>query len=197
MAGIVVSMAPVARAEEATPAPAAPDAQVAPAAPAAPAAAAAPAAPAAKPAKAGDSKFRLGLGANYWVAIEDINDQGFDNNGLSGLVTFQYVPTSFFKLELDVELRPDGFLGSTQSVWLPQTYLLLGNFIYAGAGVGMYYTDGGFQNDPFFAFRGGIDIPIGQFHVDINANYRFEGSLDSSDISSDTIFLGAAVRYGF
>ena len=140
--------------------------------------------------------FRLGVGANYWTSIEDLG-AGYDNNGLSGLVTFQYVPNPFFKIELDVELRPEGFLGSTQSVWLPQTYLLLGNFIYAGAGIGMYYTDGGFQSDPFFAFRGGIDIPLGPVHLDINANYRFEGTLDTSDVSSDTIFLGAAVRYGF
>ena len=139
----------------------------------------------------------MGVGANYWIAIEDLDDTDFDDNGLSGLVTFQYVPSSYFKIEVDLEVRPEGFLGSSETVWLPQAYLLLGNFIYAGAGVGMYYTDGGFQSDPFFAFRGGMDIPLGPVHLDINANYRFEGNLDSEDISTDTVFLGAAVRYGF
>jgi hypothetical protein len=148
-------------------------------------------------ARAEDSKFRLGLGANYWIAVEDIDISEVDENGLSGLVTFQYVPNSFVKVQLDVELRPEGFLGSSETVWLPQTYVLLGNFIYAGAGIGMYYTDGSFQDDPFFAFRAGIDFPLGPIHLDVNANYRFEGKLNGSDIGTDTVFLGAAVRYGF
>lgn len=191
ISGILVSMAPAVRAQQPEPATTAePAATVEPAATAEPAEPAAPAAPA-KP-----SRFRLGLGANYWTSIKDIGDK-YDNNGLSPLVTFQYVPNYFFKIEVDLELRPKGFLGSTDTVWLPQTYLLLGNFIYAGAGIGMYYTDGGFQSDPFFAFRGGIDIPLGPVHVDINANYRFEGSLDTENVSSDTVFLGAALRYGF
>ena len=204
MCGILVSMAPAVQAQQTEPAapatpaeqvaPATPAAEVAPAAESVPAAMAAPPAPKA-PAKA--SKFRLGLGANYFTAIKDLDGENFDENGLSGLVTFQYVPNYFFKIEVDLELRPKGFNGSTESVWLPQTYLLLGNFIYAGAGIGMYYTDGGFQSEPFFAFRGGIDIPLGPVDLDINANYRFEGSLDTEDVNSDTVFLGVAIRYGF
>ena len=148
-------------------------------------------------ARAAGSKVRLGVGANYWVSLEDVDDVDFDDNGLSGMVTFQYLPLSYLKIEVDAEVLPEGFLGSTEQVWQPQAYLLLGDFIYGGAGVGMYYTDGEFADDPFFALKAGVDIPLGPIHLDLNANYRFEGQLQGSDIDTDTIFLGAAVRFGF
>lgn len=188
MSGILVAAAPAARAANPTTDPAATPVVAQAATPeAAPAEAPAP--------RARVPLFRLGLGANYWFSVEDIADDDFDENGLSGLATFQFVPNRFFKVEVDVELRPEGFLGSSEAVWLPQAYLLLGNFIYAGAGAGMYIHDGKIQNDPFFAFRGGIDFPLGPVHLDINANYRFEGHLDGKNIGTDTVFLGAAVRF--
>jgi len=143
------------------------------------------------------SAMRAGVGANYWVAVEEIDDQDFDENGLSWLASIQFLPAPLIKIEADIELLPEGFLGSTDQVWAPQAYLLVGSFIYAGAGIGMYYTDGDFADDPFYALRAGFDFPVGPVHLDINANYRFEGKLDADNIDTDTIFLGAAVRFGF
>ena len=148
-------------------------------------------------AEAAGSKVRLGVGANYWVALEDINDVDFDDSGLSGLITFQYLPLSWLKIEVDAEFLPEGFLGSTEQVWLPQAYLLLGDFIYGGAGSGCTTPTAISRTTPSFALKAGIDIPIGPIHLDIDANYRFEGQLQGSDIDTDTIFLGAAVRFGF
>jgi len=184
IAGVLISLAPAARAEES-------------AAPPAPAAVAASSTAPVPDADTSSVDLRIGAGANYWVSIESIHETDFDTSGLSGFVTFQYVPNSIVKLEVDIELLPKGFLGSSQTVFQPQMYVLLGNFIYGGVGVGMYYTDGSFSSDPFFALKGGIDIPFGPVHLDISGNYRFEGTLKTRDVSSDTVFLGAAVRYAF
>ncbi len=83
-------------------------------------------------------------------------------------------------------------------MWSPEAFVLVGGTIYAGAGVGIYYSDGVFNNSPFFMLRAGLDISILPFlSLDINANYRFNdwGSLDSSDLDTDTIRLGAALRF--
>ena len=63
-----------------------------------------------------------------------------------------------------------------------------------------YYSDGAWGGGPFYAFRVGADLEVlPHIHLDINANYRFEdwGKLNTSDVSSDTITLGAAARFAF
>jgi hypothetical protein len=145
---------------------------------------------------------RLGAGINYWIALDDIDVGDVDDNGLSYYVSYQLRPASLLKFELDVEMMPDGFGGSDDTVFAPQAYVLLGSAIYAGLGVGTYYTDGDFSSDPFFGLRAGFDLHILPYiYLDINANYKFEDWDDISDvgedISSDTITLGAAVRIQF
>ena len=83
-------------------------------------------------------------------------------------------------------------------MWSPEAFVLVGGTIYAGAGVGIYYSDGFFNDSPFFMLRAGLDFAILPFlSLDINANYRFNdwGSLDTSDLDTDTIRLGAAIRF--
>lgn len=150
---------------------------------------------AAPAAKAEGSGIRVGGGAMYWVALEDIKDAGFDDNGLAWFGSIQLVPSSLLKIEVDVELLPKGYLGSSKSIWAPQAYALLGSFLYGGVGIGILYSDGEFAEDPFFALRAGLDIPLGPIHLDVNANYRFEGKLSVGDIDTNTVFLGAAVRF--
>ena len=62
----------------------------------------------------------------------------------------------------------------------------------------MYFTDGTFSDTPFFMLRAGIDFPILPFlFLDINANYRFNDwdTFSTHDLDTDTIRLGAAVRF--
>lgn len=144
-------------------------------------------------------KHRFGVGAHYWTALDNIDVDDVKEDGFAYLVSYQLRPASLIKFGLDVEMLPKAFGGAAKSVYAPQAYVILGNTLYAGLGVGTYFTDGDFSKDPFFNLRAGLDLRLLPFiYLDINANYRFEEwdsikSLDE-DISSDTITLGAAVR---
>ncbi|HMP90546.1 MAG TPA: hypothetical protein PJ991_10105 [Kiritimatiellia bacterium] len=145
---------------------------------------------------------RLGLGVNYWKTLDDIKADDFDEDGLSWIISAQFGLTEWSKLELAVERFDKGFGGATKEVYAPQAFIIIGKGIYAGAGVGGYYSDGDWSSDPFFALRAGINFEIlPSLFLDINANYRFESWDDLSDegknIDSDTVTLGAAVRIEF
>lgn len=141
-------------------------------------------------------EHRIGGGANYWVAVEDIDEEGADDDGFSYLASYQYM-MDFVGLELAVEFLPDRF---GETALAPEAYFLLGKAIYAGVGIGIVHADGGFADEPFFALRAGLNLEIlPEIFVDVSANYRFNDSADldgeASDIDTDTIFLGAAVRF--
>jgi hypothetical protein len=152
-----------------------------------------------------ESNHRLGVGVNYWTAVEDIDIQNVDvdENGLSWLLTYQYNAGSILKLEADVELFKKGFAGSTENVYAPQAFILLGSSIYGGLGIGTYYSDGEWADSPFFALRAGLDLELlPMLRLDINANYRFNKwknlvDVITEDISTDTVTLGAALRLQF
>ena len=144
-----------------------------------------------------ESQHRLGVGANYWVALDDIDTDNIDDSGFSYLVTYQYVP-GLVGIELDGELLPDRY---GEDAYAPQAYVLLGKAIYAAAGVGIIHQDGDFADDPFYSFKAGLNLEVlpGLF-LDVSANYRFESKLqledEHTDIDTDTVFVGAAVRIG-
>ena len=145
--------------------------------------------------------FRLGLGANYWKTIDTIDDDDFDEDGLSYIASLQFSLAEYSKLEIGVEWYEKGFGGAPDDIYAPQAFFLLGKGLYAGIGIGGYYTDGDFAEDPFYAFRLGFDIGIlPDIALDINANYRFENWDDlnenEKDIDTDTVTFGAAVRIG-
>lgn len=153
----------------------------------------------ATPAMAGNN-HRFGVGANYWVALEDIevDDEKFDDDGVSYLASYQYWP-SLLGLELDVELLPDRF---GESAFAPEAYVLLGRSIYCGLGIGIIYSDDDFADEPFFALRAGLNLELlPSLYLDISGNYRFNDSAefkdDNTDIDTDTVFLGATARLAF
>lgn len=140
---------------------------------------------------------RIGGGANYWVTLEDIevDRKEIDNDGVAYLASYQYWP-GLLGLELDLEFLPDRF---GESALAPQAYLLLGRSVYCGLGVGVVYSDEEFSKKPFFALRGGLNIELlPSVYADIHANYRFNDSAEfegeDTDIDTDTVFLGAALR---
>lgn len=143
---------------------------------------------------------RIGGGATYWVAIEDIEfeDEKVDDDGFSFLASYQYWP-SLFGLEIDVEFLPDRF---GESAVAPEAYLLIGRTIYGGLGIGMIYSDGNFADEPFYAIKAGLNLELlPGLYADIYGNYRFNDSAEfdkeDTDIDTDTVFLGAALRIGF
>jgi len=142
---------------------------------------------------------RLGVGANYWVTLDDIDVADVDENGLSYYLTYQYRTDRLLGLQADLELIPSRF---GKDAWAPQAYLVVGKAIYAAAGAGLVYTDGSFADEPFFSLKLGFDLEIlPHIFLDLNANYRFNDKTDLSgsetDIDTDTVFFGVAIRIGF
>lgn len=146
-----------------------------------------------------DDGNRFGVGANYWTAVKDVDLNDVDNHGFSWLVSYQYWP-SLIGVEADVEWFKSGYAGADNDVYEPQAYLLVGGFIYGAVGIGGYYSDGTWGDNPFYALRAGLNLELlPHLYLDINGNYRFEdwSGLHASDIDSDTIILGAAARLAF
>lgn len=148
------------------------------------------------PAANAAAEHRLGGGVNYWVMLEDLDDTDFDDKGLSYLVSYQYW-AGLFAVEMDVELLPNRF---DETAIAPQAYVLFGKGIYGGAGIGIVHSDGSFSDKPFFALKAGVNLELlPSTYVDISANYRFndDSDLDDKDknIDTDTVFLGAALRF--
>jgi len=141
---------------------------------------------------------RLGVGANYWVAVDDIDYNDVDDTGFSWLVSYQYWP-SLIGIEIDLEVLPDKY-GETAVA--PQAFVLIGRSLYAGAGIGIEYRDSDLADEPFFALRAGLNLELlPGIYGDFYGIYRFNDSAqldnEKTDIDSDTVFLGAAVRIGF
>lgn len=142
-----------------------------------------------------DHLHRLGLGINYWVAVDDLNLDGVDDNGLSYVVSYQYRP-ALLGWEVALEFLPDRF---GENAIAPQAHLILGQGIYAAAGAGWVYQDSSFVDDPFFSLKAGLNFQIlPGFFLDLSGNYRFNEKADLRDddqrISTDTVFLGVALR---
>lgn len=153
------------------------------------------------PAWSEEGPHRLGVGAHYWVTLDSIDNEDFDEDGLSWVATYQYRP-GLLGLGIDIGWKEKGFAGAPKDVYEPQAYLILGSALYAAAGIGGYYTDGDFADDPFYFFRAGFDLELlPSIHLDLHALYRFEKwdnlSESGTDIDTDTVTLGAAVRFGF
>ena len=148
-----------------------------------------------------ENAHRVGGGLRYWVALDDIDVEDVDEDGLSFILSYQYVMAEYFKLEADLEFLDEGYAGADEAVWSPQAYFLIGKGLYGGVGVGINYSDGDWADDPFFAFRAGVDLEVlPSIFLDINANYRFEKwNFDriEEDIDTDTITVGAILRYQF
>jgi opacity protein-like surface antigen len=148
-------------------------------------------------ARAQEDAHRIGVGVNYWFALDDL-DSDIDENGFSYLASYQWRP-SVIGLQLDFEMLPDRF---GEDAYAPAAYVIFGKAIYAAAGVGIVNQDGDWADDPFFALKAGLDLNIlANLYVDIAVSYRFDADtqLDDAvdDISTDTLFLGAALRLGF
>jgi hypothetical protein len=148
-------------------------------------------------ASASHAEFRLGGGIHYVKTVGDIKDTPeFDSNAFNIVASAQWdIP--LVKLEADVEWIND-YGGTGNSLVLPQAFVLVGGFLYGGAGIGTGYIDGTWFDGPFYALRVGIDFPLGPIGLDINANYRFVDTGALEDLGSkdlDSITFGAIVRF--
>ncbi|MCL4838660.1 MAG: hypothetical protein KJ058_11925 [Thermoanaerobaculia bacterium] len=146
-------------------------------------------------------EHRLGFGLHYWKTLDEIEGSlgdGIDDNGLSQLVSYQYLPGPFLKLEATVEYFPDGFGGATESAYSPQVFVIVGRGLYAGVGVGITRSSS-FEDDwsdPFYGARVGYELPLlPRLDLDLNANYRFDSWSELEGYDSDVLTFGAVLRF--
>jgi hypothetical protein len=142
---------------------------------------------------------RIGIGVHYWKALEDIKLDEVDESGVSWLASAQLGTSSLVKAQIDVEMFPKGFAGSTEIFYAPQAFVIVGRGVYGGLGIGTYYDGEDFADSPFYVLRAGVDVELTpKLYLDLNANYRFEEWKDLGetvkDIDTDVITLGAALR---
>jgi hypothetical protein len=146
------------------------------------------------------AQHRFGIGGHYWRALDDIDvdDLRVEEDGVAPYFTYQYAPEGIFRLELDLEYYEAGFGGSTDDAVSPLAFVLVELGLYGGLGVGVTISDGLSDNvsDPFWVARLGYDFAVlPRVHVDVNANYRANTFEGLEDYDSDSITLGAAVRF--
>lgn len=142
----------------------------------------------------------IGGGIHYLRNLGDLKTSGgptFDQNSFSLLASGQ-TSLVMLRLEADVEYIFD-YIGTGHPMWQPEAWVLTSGLIYAGAGIGIGYTDGDWQKDPFYALRAGVNLGLAGFGVDAFASYRFQNdsaikSLTGDDLNSIT--FAAIARFG-
>ncbi len=100
----------------------------------------------------------LGGGIHYLVTVDSIDAEGFDEDSVGYLLSYQFT-SGFTSLELDLEYFPERFGGFEDSAWAPQAFLVLGSNLYGALGIGKYYENDDWS-EAFYVLRLGLDIPI-------------------------------------
>jgi len=143
--------------------------------------------------------FWLGGGLHYLRTLGDItNDNEFDlnQNSISALASGKG-GIWILAVEGQVEYVFD-YVGTGEAMWEPSLWVLTRGLLYGGCGVGIGYTDGDWQSNPFYALRLGVDVPVGGLELDINASYRFQSSQDLEHLTGedlDSLTLAAILRF--
>ena len=151
----------------------------------------------ASPAFAGLSK--LGAGLHYLHNLGDLknetlNDLEKDSFGIIG--SYQFTP-GLFKLEGDVEYVFN-YLGTDNAMWEPSAWGLTSGMLYGGGGIGIGYTDGDWQKNPWYALRAGLNFPLAKLDLDTYATYRFQSAGDLGAVVDDlnSLTFAAVIRFG-
>jgi hypothetical protein len=153
----------------------------------------------AAPASAAD--HRLGVGAHFWRTVDDYADDLFEDvedDGFAWVLSYRYDPAGLINFQIDLEYFDGGFGVDSDEALSPIGYVLFGNKLYGGIGVGVVTTEGlGVDvSDPFFAARIGYEIGLlPGVRLDLNANYRADAFEDLDGASTDAVTLGAVVRF--
>ncbi len=147
---------------------------------------------------------QIGFGIHYWETVDNLDPTSIDSitgSGESYLFAYQVLPSQYFRWEFDLEYFERGFQGADAEAYSPVVYALFGKGLYGGVGVGVIYSEG-FEDDEFsdafYAARAGFNIDlVPNVRLDLHGNYRFD-DVDLIDRSgSDTITLGALLRFDF
>ena len=149
-----------------------------------------------------DAQHRLGGGIHYLHNLGELEDTGTANldwsqDSFSLMGSYQY-SGMLVKVEGDVEYIFD-YVGTGEAMWEPSAWALLGSLLYGGAGIGIGYTDGDWQSNPFFALRAGVDVALGGMDLDVFASYRFQSDQQIENLTGedlDSLTFAALLRFG-
>ncbi len=141
-----------------------------------------------------------GLGLHYLRNLGDIDkDESLDlSKGSFGLIgSLKKSGAGLMSFEAQVEYVFD-YAGTGHEMWIPSGWLLAGKFIYGGAGIGIGHIDGEWQSDPFYALRAGVNMPLGNMHLDMYGTYQFWNDGDLKNLTGedlDSVTLAAVLRF--
>lgn len=140
----------------------------------------------------------LGAGIHYLHNVGDIDANGIDLEKNSiGIVGSIMGGFAFLNLEGQVEYISN-YAGSDESMWIPQGWALIGSVLYGGAGIGIGNFDGEWQDDPFYALRAGVNLPLGALGLDMYGTYHFwndDAFDDVNDEDLDSVTFAALLRF--
>jgi hypothetical protein len=145
----------------------------------------------------------IGGGLHYLRNLGDITDNGINDlsqDSFSIIGSYQY-DMRMFKVEGNVEYIFD-YVGTGHPMWEPSAYGLVGLGalpLYAGAGIGIGYTDNEWQQNPFYALRAGVNVPLAKMGLDVFATYRFQSDTDLKNLTGedlDSVTFAAVLRFG-
>ena len=145
----------------------------------------------------------IGGGIHYLRNLGDITDDGaidLNQNSIGLIGSYQY-DMRMFKVEGDVEYIFD-YVGTGNPMWEPSAWGLVGLGtlpLYAGAGIGIGYTDNEWQQNPFYALRAGVNVPLAKMGLDVYATYRFQSDTELKNLTGedlDSLTFAAVLRFG-
>jgi hypothetical protein len=152
-----------------------------------------------QPAEGHTTVHRFGLGLHYLHNLGTIENTALinvhrDNFGILG--SYQFNPL-IFKAEIDGEYIFD-YLNTNNDLFQPSLWLLAGGLVYGGAGIGIGYIDGDWQDRPFYGLRLGANLQITRFDVDVFTQYRFQSTRQLENVvdNLDALTFGAQLRFG-
>jgi hypothetical protein len=141
----------------------------------------------------------IGGGIHYLRNLGDISTStvNLDQNSFSLIGSYQH-GLALLKVEGNLEYIFN-YIGTNNSMWEPSAYVLTSGLIYGGAGIGIGYIDGDWQNDPFYALRLGVNFGLAGLALDVYGTYRFQNDSDLKALTGEdlnSVTFAALVRFG-
>jgi len=143
----------------------------------------------------------IGGGIHYLRNLGDITNSGtvsLDQNSYSVLASIKN-DLGMLKIDGQVEYIFD-HVGTGHEMWQPSVWLLAGGMLYGGAGIGIGYTNGDWQANPFYALRAGVEVPLGGLALDGYGTYQFQSDAELKNLTGedlDSVTFAAVLRFGF
>jgi len=138
----------------------------------------------------------IGGGVHYLRTLGDIKDEGYKQDSFSILGSLQF-PLGPLTMEGTVDYIFD-LAGTDEAAIQPQVWALIGGFIYGGAGIGWTHVNDDWLDDPFYALRGGVNLPLSIFTLDLYATWNFQSDEDFENLTGedlDSLTFAAVARF--